>query len=161
MELGIPVIAALNIYDEAEQKGYKIETNVIEKALGVRAIPTVATKKKGLEDLLAAVLEVGDDPSANYPRSLNYGEDIEAAAGRVEQQIKKRYPLLAEKYPAKWLAFKLMEGALCCRRLICCSITAPLLKRRSAISARPMARTLRRSWPTPVMVRQPASPRKF
>jgi ferrous iron transport protein B len=110
LELGIPVIAALNIYDEAEQRGYKIKTNAIEKALGVRAIPTVATKKTGLEDLLAAVLEVGDDPGANRPRSLNYGEDIEAAAGRVKQQIKERYPHLGEKYPAKWLAFKLMEG---------------------------------------------------
>ena len=110
LELGIPVIAALNIYDEAEQKGYRINTKDIEKALGIRAIPTVATKKKGLDDLLAAVLEAGDDPGANLPRSLNYGEDIEAAAGRVEQQVKERYPFLSEKYPSKWLAFKLMEG---------------------------------------------------
>lgn len=42
LELGIPVVAALNIYDEAEQKGYQIKTKVIEKALGVRAIPTGA-----------------------------------------------------------------------------------------------------------------------
>lgn len=110
LELGIPVIAALNIYDEVEQKGYQIKTQVIEKALGVKAIPTVATKKKGLEDLLAAVLEVGDDPGAHRPRQLQYGKDIEAAAAAVEQQIKERFPSLIDKYPAKWLALKLMEG---------------------------------------------------
>lgn len=110
LELGIPVVAALNIYDEAEQKGYKIKTNVIEKTLGVKAIPTVATKKRGLEDLLAAVLEVGDDPGANRPRSLNYGRDIDGAAQEVEKEIKKTVPHLADRYPSRWLAFKLMEG---------------------------------------------------
>lgn len=110
LELGLPVVAALNIYDEAEQKGYKIKANVIEKTLGVKAIPTVATKKKGLEDLLAAVLEVGDDPGANRPRSLNYGRDIEAAAQEVEKAINKTVPHLTDRYPSRWLAFKLMEG---------------------------------------------------
>ena len=101
MELGIPVVAALNIYDEAEQKGYKIETNAIEKILGVRAIPTVATKKKGLEDLLAAVLEVGDDPGANRPRSLNYGEDIEAAAGSRGAADQRTFSLPGREVPCQ------------------------------------------------------------
>ncbi|MCL4501257.1 MAG: ferrous iron transport protein B [Deltaproteobacteria bacterium] len=110
LELGIPVIAALNIYDEAEQKGYKIKTKVIEEALGIKAIPTVATKKQGLKDLLAAVLEAGDDPDANRPRPLNYGRDIEAAAQEVEKAINKTVPHLTDRYPSRWLAFKLMEG---------------------------------------------------
>lgn len=110
LELGIPVVAALNMFDEAKHQGYRIKTKDMEEALGVKAVPTVATQKTGVEDLLAAVLEAGDDPAAHCPRSLNYGEDIEAAAGRVEQHIKERYSSLAEKYPAKWLAFKLMEG---------------------------------------------------
>jgi ferrous iron transport protein B len=57
MELGIPMIMALNIYDEAEQKGYKIDVKTMEQMLGVTIVPTVATKKIGLLELLEAALE--------------------------------------------------------------------------------------------------------
>lgn len=110
LELGIPVVVALNIYDEAENKGYQIKTQAIEEILGARVIPTVATKKRGVEELLAAVVEVGDNPGAHRPRSLNYGEDIETAAKEVEGQIKELCPHLADRYPLRWLALKLMEG---------------------------------------------------
>jgi len=110
LELGIPVVAAVNIYDEAEQKGYRIDTGLIGQTLGIKAVPTVATRKSGLDELLDAVLEVGDDPAAHRPRQLNYGTDIEAAAGRVEQRLRELRPTAADNYPAKWLALKLMEG---------------------------------------------------
>ncbi|HEY3277001.1 MAG TPA: FeoB small GTPase domain-containing protein, partial [Syntrophorhabdaceae bacterium] len=56
MELDIPMVIALNIYDEAEQKGYTIRVKALEEMLGVRAIPTVATKRTGLKDLIEAAL---------------------------------------------------------------------------------------------------------
>ena len=108
MELGIPIVIALNIYDEAEKKGHTINTKVMENMLGVKVIPTVATKKTGLDDLLKSVLEVAENPSAHRPKHLNYGDDIESAAEMLETQI-EQMPL-AEKYPPRWLAFKLMEG---------------------------------------------------
>lgn len=110
MELGIPIVIALNIYDEAEKKGYRIDINAMEKMLGVRVIPTVATKKKGLDELMRAVIDVADKASISKPRSLNYGEDIESAASAIELGIKNLYPGLAEKYPLRWLSLKLMEG---------------------------------------------------
>ena len=44
----------MNIYDEAVSKGYEIDIKTMEEMLGVRVIPTVATKKTGLDDLLRA-----------------------------------------------------------------------------------------------------------
>ncbi len=110
LELGIPLVIALNIYDEAEHKGYKINTKAIEGMLGVRVIPTVATKKSGLNELLKAATEVADNPSRYIPKQLNYGEDIESAAVSVQTHIREQYPSLDNKYPLRWLAFKLMEG---------------------------------------------------
>ncbi|GFP31835.1 ferrous iron transport protein B [Candidatus Hakubella thermalkaliphila] len=110
MELGIPIVIALNIYDEAEKKGYKIDTKAMEEALGVRVIPTVSTKKKGLDDLLKAIIEVADAIPSHLPNQLNYGQDIEDASSALQMQIKNAYPALAEKYPLRWLSFKLMEG---------------------------------------------------
>ena len=109
LELDIPVIMALNIYDEAEKKGYKINSNTMEAMLGVRIVPTIATRKAGLHDLLKAVVKLVDDPASQHPKKLNYGEDIESAVSAVEKQIKNGYPSLAEKYPLRWLAFKFME----------------------------------------------------
>ena len=110
LELGIPVIVAMNIYDEAINKGYKIDIKMMEKMLGVRVIPTVATKKTGLDDLLKAITGVADSTFLPWPKRLNYGDDIEDAASVVDSRIRNNYPQLIEKYPLRWLAFKLMEG---------------------------------------------------
>lgn len=106
LELGIPVVMALNIHDEAVSKGYKIDIKTMEDILGIEVIPTVATKKTGLSDLLRAVT---NNTSGHHPKKLNYGSNIEAAASAVEKQIKNNCPQLLEKYPLRWLVFKLME----------------------------------------------------
>jgi len=110
LELGIPVVVALNIYDEAEKKGYKIDVRAMEIALGVKVVPTVATRKTGMGDLLEAVTGATAKGSRNVPRSLNYGEDIEAAVQKLTADVARRHPALAEKYPERWLALKLVEG---------------------------------------------------
>lgn len=76
LELGVPIVIALNIYDEAENKGYKIYIKAMEKMLGVRIIPTIATKKSGLDDLLKTVTEIADNPALHNPKKLHYEDDI-------------------------------------------------------------------------------------
>ena len=110
LELGIPVVAALNIFDEAENQGLQIDTRAVEEILGARVVPTVATKKRGVEELLAAVVAVGLDPGTQEPRAVNYGADIETATQEVEGEIKKLHPHLGERYPWRWLALKILEG---------------------------------------------------
>jgi ferrous iron transport protein B len=109
LELGIPVVMALNIHDEAEAKGYRINVRGIAESLGIAVIPTSATRKSGLEDLLKAVLKTADNPQGRGPRQLNYGADIEAAAGFIDGALQKSSPTLLEKYPRRWLLLKLME----------------------------------------------------
>ncbi len=110
MELGIPIVMALNIYDEAEKKGYKFDIRSMGEMLGIKVIPTIATKKKGLDELLKAVIEAADAVSLHLPKQLNYGTDIEDASSALQIQIKNNYPALSGKYPIRWLSFKLMEG---------------------------------------------------
>lgn len=110
MELGIPIVIALNIFDEAERKGYKFKIDRIEEMLGVRVIPTVATRKKGVDELMEAVIEVSTRPDLYSPKVLNYGEDIEGVAIKIENYLKGTYPEFSRKYPIRWLSYKLMEG---------------------------------------------------
>jgi ferrous iron transport protein B len=110
MELGIPVVMALNIYDEAEAKGYRIDVRGIEQMLGITVVPTSATRKSGLDELLQSVLKTADDPAEHVPQQLNYGEDIEAAAQFMAEALQKNHSSLVERYPKRWLLLKLMEG---------------------------------------------------
>ena len=82
LELGIPVVMALNIYDEAEAKGYRIDVSGMEKMLGITVVPTSAIRKRGLDELLTGVLATADDPACRVPAVLNYGADVETAAAR-------------------------------------------------------------------------------
>ncbi len=112
LELGIPVIMALNIHDEAEKKGLTIDVPAMERLLGIRVIPTVATKRSGLDDLIAAVTAQADatDQKQPYSKPLFYGNDIEVAAALFSERVAAKYPDLAATVPLRWLAFKLMEG---------------------------------------------------
>jgi ferrous iron transport protein B len=110
MELGIPIVMALNIYDEAEKKGFKIDTLAIEKMLGITVVRTVSTRKIGLNDLIKAAIDLSGNPSCPVPKHLNYGEDVEPAACIIEKHIREDHSSIAASYPLRWLAFKLMEG---------------------------------------------------
>ena len=53
-EMGLPVVIACNMMDEAEAAGICIDFSRLEAMLGVRAVPTVGTTGKGLREALAA-----------------------------------------------------------------------------------------------------------
>jgi ferrous iron transport protein B len=108
LELGVPVVMALNIHDEALAKGYRIDVAALEERLGIRVVPTSATKRTGLDALLGAALAAADVRGA--PARLSYGADLEAAIAEVSAAAARHSPFLAERYPARWLALKVIEG---------------------------------------------------
>ena len=110
LELGIPTVMALNIFDEAEAKGFQIDVKSIAERLGIRVIPTAAVKQRGLKELLRAALETADGREEYQPRRLSYGEDIDTAVARIGESLRENHPELATRYPLRWLACKLMEG---------------------------------------------------
>lgn len=110
LELGIPVVVALNMSDEAEAKGYKINCKQMAEALGVTVIPTSATRKAGLDELLKAVLDLADNLTRHRPRILNYGEDVEIILNGLGDHLAATHPVLLEQYPRRWLLLKLLEG---------------------------------------------------
>ncbi len=110
MELGVPLVMALNIFDEAEAKGFRINSSQMAETLGIAVIPTSAVKKTGLDDLLRAVIEVDGSLEGHRPKRLNYGEDVEIALEGIREHIQRSHPALLDRYPARWLLLKLLEG---------------------------------------------------
>lgn len=110
LELGMPVVIVLNFYDEAEKKGYKLKVGVIEEMFGVKVIPTIATKKTGIGDLLKTVSEVAENRARYSPKEISYGPDIESAINQSQIYVRENHRDLVNKYPLRWLAIKLIEG---------------------------------------------------
>lgn len=55
LEKGVPVIIALNLWDEAQHLGISINEKQLEELLGVPVIPTVALTGEGIKELVAAI----------------------------------------------------------------------------------------------------------
>ncbi len=55
IELGRPVVVALNMIDLAERDGLVLDPKALEEALGVPVVPTVAVRKRGLDALTEAI----------------------------------------------------------------------------------------------------------
>ena len=57
LALGKPTIVALNMVDMAERDGLKLDATVLSQALGVPVVETVAVRRRGIDQLKAAIAE--------------------------------------------------------------------------------------------------------
>ncbi|GAB5536906.1 MAG: ferrous iron transport protein B [Rubricoccaceae bacterium] len=64
LDLGLPVVIALNMMDAAEEAGLAIDLNGLSERLGVPVVPLVARSKKGLDALIAALETTPTSPPA-------------------------------------------------------------------------------------------------
>ncbi len=88
LELGIPVVVALNKQDLNEKKGTKIDVPALSQALGCPVVETVSTSQKGLSDVVeAAVSRLGQGQAAPYTQQ---GVDLTDKAC-VEQADRQRF----------------------------------------------------------------------
>lgn len=107
ISLPAPVIVALNMMDVAEQEGVEIEPEVLEAALRIPVVPMVATRNRGVPELLATVDEVAHGEYDYNPIPPRIREDHQDILRDVEQVIEGRVP---DPYPRGWVALKLLEG---------------------------------------------------
>ncbi|MEO1969390.1 MAG: ferrous iron transporter B [Sphingomonadaceae bacterium] len=74
LELGRPTVVALNMVDLAERDGLTLDAAALEQALGVPVISTVAVRRRGLEELTAAIAaaetHADDAPNPNWHLTL-------------------------------------------------------------------------------------------
>ena len=104
LEMGVPLVIALNMMDVARKRGIRIDVEALASRLGCPVVPIVATTGEGLSELQARMLEVADERHPpGFPLALDEA---------VEQAILRLQPLLREADQAnrRWLALKILEG---------------------------------------------------
>ncbi|TNJ37238.1 Fe(2+) transporter permease subunit FeoB [Prosthecochloris vibrioformis] len=107
IEMRVPVILALNMMDSAEERGLHIDLQQLEKLLGCRVIPLVASKEKGIDALKIAIYQELLDPR-KPETSVTFEEALEKAADRLAGSL--ALDSKAGESDPRWLALKLLEG---------------------------------------------------
>jgi len=101
------IILVLNKFDLLKKKGAKIDIKKMRKELGVPVIPTNAKKGEGVEELKRMIALMAEGKVTTNPIIPRYDEDIEREIKHISELL--RGTPLAEKYPIRWLALKLLQ----------------------------------------------------
>lgn len=107
METGVPTVLALNMMDEVEKRGIKIDAEGLSKTLGVTVVPIIARSGKGIPELMAAVADT--IKAGKKPAELELYKKVAAAdssnnADPEEIKADLRYTFIGElssKYVVK------------------------------------------------------------
>jgi ferrous iron transport protein B len=113
LEMGLPFLILLNMWDEAKSRGIEIQTQTLSKQLGTPVLKTVATRRRGLE-------KIKENLQVQPPSSISiaYPEAIENGVSRItsllpETLISKRSLALmllsGDKSLIEWLHKNLPE----------------------------------------------------
>lgn len=116
MELGVPVVFALNMMDEVRKKGVMIDTGRLSKLMGVPVVETVARTGQGKIDLLREAVSLAGKHQGWKPLAISYGPDLDPCLDEMTVLLEKE-KFLTDRYPARWLALKYLEGDEEIRRL--------------------------------------------
>lgn len=109
VELGIPVIIALNMADMAERSGMDIDTGYLSQLIGLPIVRTVGNKGKGTDELLRMIVDTAENDSRLTPSLVNYGPEFEKELSFVGEAL-SRSSVSLDGYQPRWVALKLLEN---------------------------------------------------
>jgi ferrous iron transport protein B len=109
MELGTPLILALNMSDVAEARGHAIDYDKLSQLFRVPVVPLVANRGTGVDRLKQTIREVALKAEPELPAMPEYGSGLEEALRHLAPMVEDR-KLLKGRRTARWVALKLLEN---------------------------------------------------
>jgi len=109
IDMDITVVLALNMYDDLLERKDKLDIALLSRLIGIRVVPTISSRGKGIFRLLNSVIKVfeGKDPDIRHVH-INYGEELEQSVHRLQEMIRET-PSLTDHYSSRFLSLKLLE----------------------------------------------------
>jgi len=111
IDMDIRLIVALNMYDELQQSGDRLDYISLGEMLGVPFVPTVAARGRGIHDLFSRIIDVFEEKDVvSRHIHINYGKQIEEAIRIIQNKI--RIPDNSDfltTISSRFLAIKLLE----------------------------------------------------
>ena len=104
LELGKPVILALNMMDIVEERGMELDLHRMPEMLGIPAIPVSARKKTGLNILMHTVSHHTEEENTGF--IMHYSEEIEEVIKELEEKLLQQDENITNP---RWHAIKILE----------------------------------------------------
>ena len=104
MELGIPVIMAVNMMDIVEKNGDKIQIDKLSKALGCEVVKISALKGTGIKEAAEKAVKVAQNKKISTPVH-EFQSDVEAVITEIENRLGNSVP----EEQKRFFAIKLLE----------------------------------------------------
>lgn len=104
-----PMVMALNMYDELQSSGDKLDHVALSKLLGFPIVPVIARTGWGIDDVLEAIVQVYEGKSdVSKHIHINYGEEVEKAISQIKSLINQNEEM-RDIYHPRYIALKLIE----------------------------------------------------
>ena len=105
LDLGLPVVVALNMMDLVRKNGDKIDVAKLSKRLGCPVVETSALKGQGMDELIKTAVDAAKKKAAPTP-DLRFVAEVEGPIKQISDLLGSRVPAST----ARWYAIKLLEG---------------------------------------------------
>ncbi len=105
LDLGLPVVVALNMMDLIEKNGDVIDVAKLSEKLGCPIVETSALRGRGLDELMEKAIAEAKGGQAARPQ-LRFTDSVESALSSIEDILGARVP----QDELRWYAIKLFEG---------------------------------------------------
>ena len=105
LNLGVPVVIALNMMDLVEKNGDKIDVDGLSRELGCPIVPTSALKGRGMEDVVKVAIDAARTKKAPASQ-MKFDAAVEEALVKIEGVLGDKVAPNA----ARWYAIKLFEA---------------------------------------------------
>lgn len=110
MELGVPLVLALNMMDEVKKKGIRINSSRLSELLQVPVVETIARQGQGKDEVIQEAVDLAKKSGQVWqPLEISYGPDIDPVLAQMTEKIETA-GFLTDRYPARWIALKYLEG---------------------------------------------------
>ncbi|MES9902631.1 MAG: ferrous iron transport protein B [Sedimenticola sp.] len=109
IEMGVPQLIALNMHDEAEEKGVKVDLDAFSQILGAPVIEMEARNGVGVTELLDAIVNSAEGRCRGESVTVVYDDHLEDAVERITSTFRELHPNEINESQARWLSIKLLE----------------------------------------------------
>ena len=111
IDMNLKVVMALNMYDELEASGSRLDTKQLGYLLGMPVIPTVSRIGEGIDQLFDTIIQIYEksDPHLARHIHINHGSEVEQSIDRIKELISKTEDIRG-KYSTRYLAIKYLEN---------------------------------------------------
>ena len=110
IDMDVPMIIALNMFDELRESGNQLDIDQLGILLGAPIVPTIGKTGEGVKELFHQIIQIADGKQKTARHiHINHGVLLEEKIARVEALIRMN-PEPHHNYSARFLAIKLLEN---------------------------------------------------